>query len=36
MNKKSTANAPGDTNMPTGSLYYVSNATGKGLYLYLD
>ena len=36
MNKKTTANAPNDSNMPTGALYYVSHATGRGLYVYHD
>jgi len=36
MNKTASSGAPSATNMPTGSLFYVSNATGKGLYLYLD
>lgn len=36
MNRKTSSGAPADSNMPTGALYYVSNATGRGLYLYHD
>lgn len=36
MNRKTSTGAPTDTNMPTGALYYVSNSTGRGLYLYHD
>ena len=36
MNRKTSSGAPSDTNMPTGALTYVSHATGRGLYLYID
>lgn len=36
MNKTATSGAPTATDMPTGAMTYVSNATGRGLYIYLD
>lgn len=36
MNKTATSGAPTASDMPTGAMTYVSNATGRGLYVYFD